>query len=238
MRPQDASSSTGLARWRCWSPASRSFYASSHPDGLEYVAEQDRLPRHGRRARRPPTARSPTTRPRASTTTRLSGGSPASPASLLVLVLGGGLFWALRRRRRPRRRRTPTRGADGRWAPGTATGSTSTATAPSTGLRRTSSCSPWSASCSSWWPRRATGTPPSRSTLPLLLGVVARLAGAAGLPRQADGGRGAVRAVRAAGAVRGARARRSRCSASASPSPAWSRPGACSSRARSACSPR
>ena len=41
----------------------------------------DRLPRHRRGLRRPPTARSPTTRPRASTTTGSAAGSPASSAS-------------------------------------------------------------------------------------------------------------------------------------------------------------
>ena len=56
-----------------------SFYASSDPDGLNRVAQDkgfaDTEEDHG-----PPTARSPATRPRASTTAGSPAGSPASSA--------------------------------------------------------------------------------------------------------------------------------------------------------------
>ena len=59
---------------------------------------------------------------------------------------------------------------------------------------------------------RATGTPRSPATWPLLLVVVAASRVPVRLPREADGGRGPVRAVRGAGAVHRHRTPRSRCS--------------------------
>ena len=58
-----------------------SYYASAHPDGLEFVAEQDRLQRPGRGARRTPTARWPATPPRASTTPGSAAAWPAWSAA-------------------------------------------------------------------------------------------------------------------------------------------------------------
>lgn len=72
-----------------------SYYASSHPDGLESVAAKtgfidrkessDHGPFAGYRAK-------------GIDDHRLSGGVAGVAGSLLVLVIGGGLFWALRRR--------------------------------------------------------------------------------------------------------------------------------------------
>ena len=74
-----------------------SFYASSHPDGLEYVA--------GKTGFLDSSDDSPTADgPFADYATtgvddaRLSGGVAGVAGSVLVLVLGGGLFWMLRRR--------------------------------------------------------------------------------------------------------------------------------------------
>ena len=74
-----------------------SFYASSHPDGLEYVAGKTGFLDS---ADDSPTADGPFA-DYATTgvdNDRLSGGIAGVTGSLLVLVLGGGLFWALRRR--------------------------------------------------------------------------------------------------------------------------------------------
>ncbi len=92
-------------------------------------------------------------------------------------------------------------------------------------------------SCSSWWPRRATGTRPTPSTWPRSRVVVGDLAGAADVPPQADGRRDPVRGLRGAAAVRRARpadrgARRER-----QPARARGRRARCWSRARSACWP-
>ena len=177
------------------SPASVSFYASAHPDGLEYVAEQTGFV--DTRRRRPPTADGPLAdyRPRASTTPGSAAGSPASSASLVVLAA----------RRRPRsgvRRRGARRATaasrrrgltDGRRARPPA--ALPRALRRCTGRRRTSRSSPCSASCSSWSRRRGTGTPRSRSTSPSCWSSSSRVSRVP--PRylaQADGGRGAVRA--------------------------------------------
>lgn len=74
-----------------------SYYASSHPDGLEYVA--------GRvgfidRADDSPAAKSPLAgySTKGVDNDRISGGVAGVAGSALVLVLAGGLFWVLRRR--------------------------------------------------------------------------------------------------------------------------------------------
>ena len=75
-----------------------SFYASSHPDGLEYVAEQagfaDTAKEHA-------TAGSPladyTTR--GVSDQRVSGGLAGVVGVVIVGALGGGLAWVLRRGR-------------------------------------------------------------------------------------------------------------------------------------------
>ncbi|MBM7515935.1 PDGLE domain-containing protein [Nocardioides nitrophenolicus] len=74
-----------------------SYYASSHPDGLEYVAHQTGFI---------DSAKDPvdTGSPFADYSTkgvddaRLSGGIAGVAGVLLTLGLGGGLFWVLRRR--------------------------------------------------------------------------------------------------------------------------------------------
>ena len=77
-----------------------SFYASSHPDGLEYVAEQTGFLDT---AEDSPTSDSPL----ADYSTagvddaRLSGGIAGVLGCLLVLTLGGGLFMVLRRSDEP-----------------------------------------------------------------------------------------------------------------------------------------
>jgi len=74
-----------------------SYYASSHPDGLEYVAgkvgfidQADDSP-----AAKSPLADYSTT---GVDNDRVSGGIAGVAGSALVLVLAGGLFWVLRRR--------------------------------------------------------------------------------------------------------------------------------------------
>ena len=74
-----------------------SYYASAHPDGLEYVAgEVGFLDK----ADDSPTANSPLAdySTKGVENDRLSGGVAGVAGSLLVLVLAGGLFWVLRRR--------------------------------------------------------------------------------------------------------------------------------------------
>ena len=73
-----------------------SYYASSHPDGLEFVAGKTGFLDTAEEPR-PPTARSPTTRTRASTTSGSVAGSPGVAGVLMVLVLE----WAGLRLRRP-----------------------------------------------------------------------------------------------------------------------------------------
>ena len=74
-----------------------SYYASSHPDGLEHVAEKAGFLGT---AEESPTSDGPF----ADYTTdgvqdeRVGGGVAGVVGSLLVLVLAGGLFWGLRRR--------------------------------------------------------------------------------------------------------------------------------------------
>lgn len=74
-----------------------SYYASSHPDGLNFVAEKT-----GFVDREKPSATADG--PLAGYSTkgieneRLSGGIAGVAGCLLVLAIGGGLFWVLRRR--------------------------------------------------------------------------------------------------------------------------------------------
>ena len=74
-----------------------SYYASSHPDGLEYVAGKTGFSH----AQKDPVD---TGSPFADYSTkgvddeRLSGGLAGVAGVLLTLAIGGGLFWALRRR--------------------------------------------------------------------------------------------------------------------------------------------
>lgn len=74
-----------------------SYYASSHPDGLEYVAQQAGFLDA---AKDSPASSSPmadyTTR--GVEDERLSGGVAGVVGALVVLVLAGGLFRVLRRR--------------------------------------------------------------------------------------------------------------------------------------------
>jgi len=74
-----------------------SFYASSHPDGLEYVAQKTGF---GDTAKESPTAKSPLAdySTKGVDDERISGGVTGVAGSLLVLVAAGGLFWVLRRR--------------------------------------------------------------------------------------------------------------------------------------------
>ncbi len=74
-----------------------SYYASSHPDGLEYVAEQTGF-LHS--AEDSATADSPLAdyQVKGVDDERLSGGLAGVIGSLVVLGLAGGLFWVVRRR--------------------------------------------------------------------------------------------------------------------------------------------
>src|SRR3954467_11939723 len=74
-----------------------SYYASSHPDGLEYVAGKVGFID---RADSSPAARSPLAdySTKGVDNDRISGGIAGVAGSALVLVLAGGLFWVLRRR--------------------------------------------------------------------------------------------------------------------------------------------
>ena len=74
-----------------------SYYASSHPDGLEYVAGKVGFID---RADDSPAARSPFAdySTKGVDNARISGGIAGVAGSALVLVLAGGLFWVLRRR--------------------------------------------------------------------------------------------------------------------------------------------
>jgi cobalt/nickel transport protein len=74
-----------------------SYYASTQPDGLTFVAEQTGF---ADRETRSATADGPFAGydTRGIGDDRLSGGVAGVAGSLLVLVIGGGLFWALRRR--------------------------------------------------------------------------------------------------------------------------------------------
>lgn len=74
-----------------------SYYASSHPDGLEHVAQQTGFEDT---ARDSPAARSPLAdySTKGVEDDRASGGVAGVAGALLVLVTAGGLFWVLRRR--------------------------------------------------------------------------------------------------------------------------------------------
>jgi cobalt/nickel transport system permease protein/cobalt/nickel transport protein len=74
-----------------------SFYASSHPDGLEYVAEQTGFLDT---AEDSPTADGPFAdySTKGVDDERISGGVAGVAGSVLVLALAGSLFWVLRRR--------------------------------------------------------------------------------------------------------------------------------------------
>ena len=74
-----------------------SFYASSHPDGLEYVAGKTGFLDT---ADDSPAADSPFAdySTQGVDDDRISGGVAGVAGSLLVLALAGGLFWGLRRR--------------------------------------------------------------------------------------------------------------------------------------------
>jgi hypothetical protein len=74
-----------------------SYYASSHPDGLEYVAGTVGFID---RADDSPAAKSPLAdySTKGVDNDRVSGGIAGVAGSALVLVLAGGLFWVLRRR--------------------------------------------------------------------------------------------------------------------------------------------
>ena len=75
-----------------------SYYASSHPDGLEYVAEQTGFIDAG-------TDSATSSSPLADYQTagvedaRLSGGIAGVVGVVVMLVLSTGLFWVIRRRR-------------------------------------------------------------------------------------------------------------------------------------------
>ncbi|WP_199904910.1 PDGLE domain-containing protein [Nocardioides sediminis] len=74
-----------------------SYYASSHPDGLEYVAEQTGFLDS---AEDSATADSPLAdySTRGVEDERLSGGLAGVIGVVVMLLLSSGLFWALRRR--------------------------------------------------------------------------------------------------------------------------------------------
>lgn len=74
-----------------------SFYASSHPDGLEYVAEQTGFLDS---AEDSATADSPLAdySTRGVDDARLSGGIAGVVGVVVMLLLSSGLFWTLRRR--------------------------------------------------------------------------------------------------------------------------------------------
>lgn len=76
-----------------------SYYASAHPDGLNYVAEQTGFSGQEQEsaAAEGPFAGYST---RGVDDERLSGGVAGVVGSLTTLLLGGGLFWVLRGRRR------------------------------------------------------------------------------------------------------------------------------------------
>ncbi|WP_436701157.1 PDGLE domain-containing protein [Nocardioides sp. BYT-33-1] len=74
-----------------------SYYASSHPDGLEYVAGKTGF---GDSAKEPVDTGSPFADygTEGVDDERLSGGIAGVAGVGLTLLIGGGLFWALRRR--------------------------------------------------------------------------------------------------------------------------------------------
>jgi hypothetical protein len=74
-----------------------SYYASSHPDGLEFVAGKTGFIDQGKDS---PTADGPFAdySTKGVDDARLSGGIAGVVGCLLVLGIGGGVFWVLRRR--------------------------------------------------------------------------------------------------------------------------------------------
>jgi cobalt/nickel transport protein len=74
-----------------------SYYASSHPDGLNFVAEKTGFIDKEKQS---PTADSPLAgySTKGIDNERLSGGVAGVAGCLLVLGIGGGLFWVLRRK--------------------------------------------------------------------------------------------------------------------------------------------
>ena len=76
-----------------------SYYASAHPDGLNYVAEQTGFINQEEESA---TADGPFAgySTQGIDNERLSGGVAGVVGSLTVLLLGGGLFWLLRGRSR------------------------------------------------------------------------------------------------------------------------------------------
>ena len=72
-----------------------SYYASSHPDGLEFVARKTGFIDRKESSTQGPFAGYQT---KGIGDPLLSGGVAGVAGSLLVLMIGGGLFWVLRRR--------------------------------------------------------------------------------------------------------------------------------------------
>ena len=74
-----------------------SYYASSHPDGLNFVAEKTGFINHEKAS---PTSDGPFAgySTKGIDNERLSGGVAGVAGCVLVLALGSGLFWVLRRR--------------------------------------------------------------------------------------------------------------------------------------------
>jgi cobalt/nickel transport protein len=74
-----------------------SYYASSHPDGLNFVAEKAGFIDQEKES---PVADGPFAgyQTKGVDNDRLSGGLAGLTGALVVLVLGGGLFWLVRRR--------------------------------------------------------------------------------------------------------------------------------------------
>ena len=73
-----------------------SYYASSHPDGLNFVAEKTGFSDQEKAS---PTSEGPLAgySTKGIDNDRLSGGVAGVAGSLLVLSIAGGLFWVLRR---------------------------------------------------------------------------------------------------------------------------------------------
>jgi cobalt/nickel transport protein len=74
-----------------------SYYASSHPDGLNFVAEKAGFSNHEKAS---PTSDGPLAgySTKGIDNDRLSGGVAGVAGCLLVLSIAGGMFWVLRRR--------------------------------------------------------------------------------------------------------------------------------------------
>ncbi len=88
-----------------------SFYASSHPDGLEHVADRAGFRDSGTA----PAADGPLAgyETKGVDDPRLSGGLAGVLGALSVLAIGGGLFWTIRRRDRDEES-APSRRAESR----------------------------------------------------------------------------------------------------------------------------